>query len=464
LKLVVVATVLLMAAHGWAQDAPAAGSQDEGGAEAARSSQSDYGGPSLLSRGGAPSVLRGGETTHLVPFLSATGIYDTGMGGSFVNEQGQVVYRDAYGEEGTFGLTGTHKWAHSVLDVDYRGMYRNYTNYSQFNGLDNSLDISLQNQVTARLGITLTEDLGRTRSPYSLPMGSLYGGGMVGYNPVYNALTADSVLDTPTLASVSSVRLVYQYSARLSVSVGGTGIVSRQHAQQTLGVDGYIGTADLAYRLSRYQTIAFNYSYTHLGYLGGLGYANIHGAGISYSARIGRYWEASLSGGASRLRSFRNQAVALDPVFAQLLGQSVVFVQSHDLIYVPYASARLTRSFRHSSWTAGYDRNTMAGNGLYATSTHEDADTSFSYTGLRRLSLQAGASYNRISALTQTIGAFRSYSASAGFGLNLAKGFSIIGRLDGRRYRVADSSLDRTSYRATLGIAWHPGEYPLALW
>ena len=455
-----------MGAPGWtparAQDAPAGAAQGAG--ETAQTPASAYGGPSILSRGNAPSVMRGGETARLVPFLSATGSYDSGMGGTTVNPQGQTVYAGSYGVEGDFGITGAHTWEHSVLDLAYRGVYRDYTNEGSYNGLDNSLDIGFHHQLTSRLGIVLGEDFARTRSSFSLPMAGLYESGTGGFNPIYNALTAENVLATPTLASVSDVRLVYQHTARLSVSVGATGIVSRQHAQETLGVNGYVASADVAYRLSRYQTIDFNYSYSHFGYLGQLGDTGIHGAGIGYSARLGRYWEASLSGGASRVESLRSVAVTLDPVLAQLLGESVVFAQSRSVFYTPYGAAHLTRSFRHSFWSAGYNRSVVSGNGLYTTSNYEAADTSYFYGGLRRLSLQAGAGFGRTSAITQSLGRSLSYHASAGFGFGITKGFSLVGRIDGYRYSVAGSGLDRTTYRAGMGIAWNPGQYPVALW
>jgi hypothetical protein len=466
LKLVVAAVLLIGAsAWAWAQDAPPDAAQDSE-AQAGQQAQAEYGGPSVLSRGGAASLLRSEELVRLQPFISITGSYDSGLGGTRVNDQGETVNLDSYGVYGTFGVTGTHTWEHSVLDLDYRGSYRNRSNYSYGEGLDNSLQLNFQHQLSPRLGITIGESASRTNTGYSLPLANYYGGGFSSYNPLYSSLAANNMFDMPSNVAVSTVRLSYQYTARWSVSVGGTGIITRQRVQELFGTNGYVGSADVAYRLSRYQTISFNYAFTHLGYKNQMGQSDIHGAGLAYSVRLGRYWELGLGGGVSRVESLRAVPVELDPVLALLLGlqQNVVFYKSHDIIYSPYGSVHLTRVFRRASWSLGYDRSVVPGNGVYATSGYETADTSFSYSGTRRLTLQAGAAYSRYSAMMQSLGRYRNYSVSGGFTYRLAKGFSTVGRVDARRYYVSGSSLDRTLYGASVGFAWNPGAYPLALW
>jgi hypothetical protein len=463
LKLVAVAVVFLLSAPVWAQDAPDA-SQDQSGGDAAQQPESQYGGPSILSRGGVPSVLRGGDLARIVPFVSATADYNSDLGPYTLGPGGRPIYDAGFGVIGTVGVTGSHSWEHSVLDLDYRGTYRDYADFPEERGLDNSLDLAFSHQLSSRLSITLSEEFARTHSIESLPLGGLYSGGMPGYNSLYNALTANSLLTTPALASVSAARLVYQRTARLSFSVGASAIVAREQAQQTIGANGYIGSADLAYRVSRYQTLSVAYNFTHFTYLGQLGTTNMHGVVLGYSARLGRYWELQAAGGATRVASLRNVTVDLDPALAQLLGESVLFQKTNSVFYMPNGSLHLTRSFRHSSWMAGYDRSVVAGNGLYTTSGYETVASTYTYSGLRRLSLQAGAGYYRLSAMTQGLGNYRSFGASGGFGYRLAKGFSTVGRIDGRRYYVLNSLFDRNGYIATFGFSWNPGEYPLAIW
>lgn len=464
LKLAVVATVFFIGASAWAQDAPAATSPDQSGGEAARPPESEYGGPSILSRGGAASVLRRGDLAHLTPYIGVTGTYNSDLSGGGVDQQGSSVYQDAYGLAGVFGVTGAHIWPHSVLDVDYHGYFRDYSNYSQYRGFDHSLNLSFEHQLSSRLVLLMTENFARVRSGYSLPLTGLYGGGMTGFNPLFSALTANSLVNTPTLASVGSVRAVYQATARWSISAGGTGIISRQHLTETVGANGWVANGDLAYRLSRYQTISFDYSFAHFDYEGQFGQTDMHAGGMGYSVRLGRYWEFAASGGVSRAESLRAVAIPLDPILAQLLGVSVVFGKENHVFYMPYAAATLTRSFRHSSWSAHYDRSVVSGNALYGTSAYENAASSYSYWGLRRLSLNAGAGYYRYSAMAQPLGRYLGFGISGGFGVPIAKGLSSIGRIDWRQYSISGSSLDRRNYIATFGLAWNPGSYPVGLW
>ncbi len=437
----------------WAQDAPAGASQNQSGGEAAQPPQSQYGGPTILSRGGSASVLHKGDTAILTPFLGTTGIYDSEYGGA------------GYGVTGMFGVTGSHVWPRTVLDVDFHGYYRNYADYAGGNGLDVSLNLGFQRQLTSRLSLSLYEDLARVRSIFSLPLSGLYGGGGY-YNPLYSALTSNALLETPTLASVSGAQLVYRATARWSFSIGGTGMVSRQHATETLGMNGYGANASAAYRLNRYQTISFNYSFGRFTYKGQFGATDLHSAGAGYSVRLGRYWEFAATGGFSRVASLRDVAVTLDPVYAELLGYSVVFQKENDVFYMPYGTAILTRSFRHSSWVTSYDRSVVAGTGLYPTSNYQSAGTAYSYSGLRRLGLQAGAGYSQYSILAQqqSLGNYHSFGLGGGFTYTIARGFSSVGRLDWRWYSVTGSSLDRRGYYASFGLAWSPGAYPVGLW
>jgi hypothetical protein len=451
-KLAVLATIFVMGAPLWAQDAPAATSQDQSGATDAQAAP-EHGGPALLNRGDAPSVLSGSDVARLHPFLGVTGTYFGGGG----------PYPDSYGISGMFGVTGAHTWAHSVLSVDYHGFYREFTNGTLPSGLDNSVSLSFQHQLSERLSLSLNESLSRIRNGFSLPVGGLYGGGTA-FNPLYNALTANGLTMTPTLASVGGAQIVYQATERLSVSAGGSGILSRQYFTQTIGANGWIANGDVAYRLNRYQTISFGYSFSHFGYVGQVGQSDMHTFGLSYSIRIGRYWEFGATGGVTRSESLGQTEVALDPILAQLLGFNTVLENVHDVFYMPSGALHLTRAFHHGSWSANYNRSVVGGAGLFSTASYETAGSAYSYWGLRRVNLDAGAGYYRFSAMGQSIGLYRAFGVSAGFSIPMGRGFSSIGRFDTRHYAVSNSQAAGNSYNASFGFSWSPDSYPVSLW
>jgi hypothetical protein len=463
LKLVA-AAALLFGASAWAQDAPPPVAPDTPVEQADTPTETEYGGPAILSRGGAPSIARGGETVSLRPFVRLNGIYDSGLGNTIINPQGNVPYIDGYGVETSFGVTGAHTWKTSVLDLDYRGTLRHYNQNSYYDGMDNSLMLGYTRKLTSHTSFQVSENVARYQRAFSLPLAGYYNTGFEAYDPSFAGLTTNDLFDTPTTALLSTGRLVHQVSSRLSVSATGSGFFIRRRSQALIGTNGYTARGDIAYRLSRYQTISVNYNFSHFDFQNRYGQSDMHGAAIDYSIRIGRYWEMALSGGAMRVESIRNTQVQLDPVVAAILGRTIGFEKFHGIAYLPQVGAHLTRTFRRGSASASYTRTVLAGNGVYTTGSYESGNLGYSYTGFRRLSLQTGASYSRYSALAQALGRYRSYSGGAGFTYRLASALSVIGRIDERRYQVQSSSLNRLYCRALFGFGWAPGDYPLALW
>lgn len=459
-----VAAALLFGASAWAQAPPAPAAPDTPAEQADTPAEAEYGGPAILSRGGAPSIARGGETVRLRPFLTLNGVYDSGLGNTIINPQGNVPYSDLYGVNATFGVTGAHAWKNSILDLDYRGTLRHYNVNTYYDGMDNSLMLGYKQKLTSRTSFELAENATRYQRAFSLPLAGYYNTGFEAYDPSFAGLTTNDLFDTPATMMMTTGRLTHQLSARLSVGVSGSGLFIRRRSQALVGTNGYTARGDIAYRLSRYQTISVNYDFNHYDFQNMYGQADVHGAALGYSVRIGRHWEMALNGGAMRAESIRNAQVQLDPVVAAILGRAVGFAKFHGIVYLPQYGAHLTRTFRRASASAGYNRTVLPGNGVYTITSYESGTLGYSYTGFRRLSLQAGASYTRYSALSQGLGRYRSYSGGGGFTYRLARSLSVIGRIDGRRYQVQSSSLNRIYCRASFGLGWAPGDYPLALW
>jgi hypothetical protein len=363
-----------------------------------------------------------------------------------------------------FGVTGAHQFKKSVLSLDYRGSLRHYTQRSYYDGFDNSLMLAYDRRLTSRTSIMLGESATRSTRAFGLPMNAYYGGGLFGNDPTWSGLLTNELFDTPTTALMSTARLVHQRTARLSFSIGGNGFVVRRRSVALVGANGYHASGSVAYRLTRYQTIGFAYTFGHFDFQNRYGQSDMHGVALNYSARVGRRWEIGLAAGGYRIESQRLTQVPVDPFIAAILGQAYGVEKFHGVSYLPHFEARITRSFRHSTASLGYDRTVLAGNGLYTTASMESANAGFSWTGIRRVALQGGASYNRLSGITQQLGVYRGYSASGGFSTRLGRAVSMIGRIDGRRYSIHGTALSRTYYRATLGFGFTPGDIPLAIW
>jgi len=465
-KLAVVALILLISASAFAQDVPATVPQDQTTtpqvqttAPQDQAAPQPYGGPSLLGRGDNPSVLHGTDLPPIRPYLGVTGAYNTNNELGYL---GGTSLGPAHGVVGNYGLSGVQEWSHTELDLDFHGFYRYYVPTRDQNGFDNSLALTLKHQLSPHLSITLTENLSDVRSFYALPFGTLYGSGESGgYNPLYNTISGSGLDSTPTLASVGGARMTYQMSARLSFSAGGSGIISRQKLPQgTVGSDGWVANGDIAYRLTRYQTISAGYSFTHFSYTGQFGTTDLHALNLSYAVRIGRAWEFSLTGGVSRSEILGE---VLDPFLAELLGVPAVLVKQYNVSYAPNVSVLLTRSFHHSIWSATYDHLVLGAGGLYGVSTDDHAGSLYTYSGVRHVDLNIGCGYYRYVPFQHAIAGHHALSASTGFGVHLGMGFSWIGRVDWRDY-VFTNGQRRNTYYATLGIAWRPGRGPVSPW
>ncbi len=426
--------------------------------------ESEYGGPAILTRGGTSSLSHNSELARIRPFLAVTGAYDTGLGAAKVDPEGRLNYSDTYGVMGTFGLTGFHEWKTSVLDLDYHGSVTRYTGNSLYNSFDNSLMLSYQRQLSPHVSVQLSEAGARYTRAFGLSIGQMLGTGFLNYDPAVSGLVANDLFDSPTWASISSGILTYQRTARTSFSFGGTGYIVRRSSTALIGSDGYTATGDWAYRLSRFQTVGVSYDFGHFGFQNMYGQSDMHGVFLNYSVRIGRRWELALAGGGYRLESQRLISVALDPVVAALLGQGVGIERFYAVTYTPSYRAHLTRAFRRASLTMGYDRTVMPGNGVYLTSTYQNGNAGFTYTGIRHLALQAGASYGQYSSFTQHVGKYQAVAGSAGFSSRLSRWISLVGRIDGRRYEIAGTQTNHVYYRASLGFAFAPSDYPLPIW
>jgi len=467
-RLLLAAVCLLLAAGVWAQEPPAGNPPEaptvspevtqEATPEAAEQEPAEYEGPAILSRGGSATVARGSRLMTLRPYASVSGIYDDGLEHLDVNAQGQVSPVASFGEEVRLGVSGSRDWAATELDLDYRGSLRNYATASNYDTFDNGLILTIRHRASRHVTVEFQEDASRYTNSFSMP----YNLGAY-YDPLINGLTTNELFDTPTYALMSGARLTYQRTSRLSFSIGGTGFFVRRPAA-LFGASGFTGTGDVAYRLTRYQTIGVAYSYTHFSYTHQVGSADLHGISLNYSVRMGKHWEFALLAGGYRVQSRQVAPAQIDPSVAAIFGVFVGTQVFDRTFYAPHYEGHLTRDFHHGTWSLNYVHTMMPGNGVYSTSSYQNGQMSYSYNGIRKVSLQCQASYYGYSSVAQTLGRYSSYDAGGGASLKLSQAFSLISRLDARHYDAGASALLRNEYRASLGIAWSPGDRPLAVW
>jgi hypothetical protein len=370
-----------------------------------------------------------------------------------------MVSHDAYGATATFGVTGYHAWKRSLLGLQYQGRLRHYTRHSYYDGFDNLFTMKVEHRASRRVAVQFSPAAASYSRGYFMPeAGSAY------YSPELSGLTEGDLFDSRVSAVSAAGRLIYQRTARLSLSAGGVGFTARRHAQALAGVTGYSAVGDLAYRLTRYQTLGVDYSFVHYDFQRVFGDTDANGIGLNYSVQMGRNWTLSLRVGGYRVEISRLERVPLDPVIAAIVGQRAAISTSYRKLYHPALAGSLVRRYRRGGVSFQYTRSLNPGNGLFLTSSMERGGVGASYRGTRRASFFAHASAHQYRALVQDLGKYRSYWGGVGMHYGLGHDLSLSFNVGARHHDIKGSQFDRVSYRATVGLTYSPGELPFSLW
>lgn len=417
-----------------------------------------YGGPSILTRGQAPSTQSGEAMIAFRPYVAVNGIYDSALTGVTTNAEGLATSTDAFGMEAQIGAYGYRGWKKTLVGLDYRGNYRNYTSNTYYNGTDQMLTLGISRQATRHVQIVL-RNMGGT---FSRGYGMYNGAGFL--DPSSMQVPNNELFDNRVYYLTTAADVIYQKSTRLSFSGGGDGFLARRRSASLFGVSGYGGRGEIEYRLSRFSTLGVDYRFTHFEFTKAFGSSDLHSVGLNYAIRPSRRWELAFRLGGSRLESLFLDKLAVDPVIAALTGIHWGIRASYRVRYMPDFSARLNRSFRHASLNFNYARQISPGNGIYLISSGETANISYSYTGVRKWNFGASGGYYKLRPVMQTMSNYKSYYGGVGATRQLKRSFHFIARFDARYYQIPGSTVNWNPYRATVGFAYSPGDIPLSLW
>lgn len=439
-----------------AQTEPAQAGSGE--AEAPPAAAGDYSGPAILSRGENP-VPQTVAPVAFRPYIGLNGIYDTGLLAVGVTSNGQIPTTDVYGMELTLGAYTYRTWKRTTLALDYRGNFRHYSN-TTWDGTDQFLSLIVSHKPSKRVALNFRNTAGLYSQNYLLsgsPLGAL--------DPNYLNIPQNDIYDNRVIFLSTDAYITYRTSARLSFSFGGGGNLVRRQSSALYGVSGAVAHADMQYRVSRHSTLGVDYRFTYFDYTRGFGNSNINSVGVNYSTQFTPHVQLSARIGGALVKSNSLEVVTLDPSVAALLGETVGIQAAYRQNYVPDIEVRLTDSYRRSQFNLSYVDAVIPGNGVYLTSKSDTGAAGYSYSGIRYWNFGADASYGRMTALVQTIGAYTSYGAGVGVTRELGKGLHAVLRLDARHYDLATGlQLSHTEYRASVGIAFSPGDLPLSLW
>jgi hypothetical protein len=417
--------------------------------------QGNFSGPGVLSRGGGTVGQRSGQDVDLRYFVNATGIYDTGLTPYAVSSNGKLVQPGPqFGVEAGVGGYGRHVFRRSTLALDYTGNFRHYLTASNFDGSNQRLSLDYTLQKSRRLSFDFNESAGTQN------FGTAFGPTGVGEAPVDASLL---LFDNRTSYFQTTMNSRYAVSGRTTFQMGGSYYEVHRQSSALVGVKGYNLTGTIQHRVSRSSMIGANYQHTHYDFPRAFGEANIDMYSGIWSTAFGRGWSLEMGGGAFTSKVEGVESTALDPTIAALLGISSVQTIYYRESLIPMGQAMLRKQSRRAAWSANFKRTVSPGNGVYLTSLSQSYGSSYSYTGVRRLSMTIDGSVSSLSTLGQNLQDYRWYGATASLGYNIGAGFNLNATYTRRYQDIQAQTFQRDSSRISFGIYFSPGSVPISL-
>ena len=427
-----------------------------------------YAGPAILSRGEAPAAM-GGPTVDFALSVALTGNYTNGLVGLPTSSgQSSLKRQGSFGAGGTVGLSGSHSWKHTKIGLSYSGNFSDYFNAGSFIGLSQGLSLGLNHQFSKHLTFNLRESAGWFTY---FPPATVSLNSSVPFDSSQSLIPTTDFYDNRTIYSSTQADFTYQASSRLSFSFGGGYFTNLRQSSALYSASGESASGDVQYRLSRRVTVGGTYSYSRYGYSGSEGGADIHSFGLSLSTRMSRWTEFSLVAGASSVNSSFEQVVPINPaILAILCPPNLVtscpltggVVLNHNSLWSPNVSARFSRSFQHGVFYISGGEYITPGNGLFLTSRAQSATTGYGYSGLRRWSMNIGATYTRALSLGNIDGGYGQVSGGFGISRQLIAGLSMMASFSATQYQSGSfSAYNHLIYGASFGLGYSTKNIPV---
>jgi hypothetical protein len=419
-----------------------------------------YLGPGVMSRGAGAIGDRSGQPVSVRFFADVTGVYDNGIQPFSVNPNGSLVtVNGLYGIQLDFGAYGQRQGKQSVIGLDYTGNFYHYTNNPFFDGTTHNLALGYTYQKSRRVAFDLRALAGTTTLGYG---GGAFAAGEVPTDIVNQPTSL--LFDNRTYYGQGTADVNFIASARTTYTVGGDVFAVRRQASGLAGLDGWNARGSIQHRLSRQKSIGVIYQHMFYNFPPAFGQSDTDMVEGFYSTTLGRRWTFNIHAGAFRTDVQGLSVVQLNPVIAALLGQSFGVQAFNRTDIYPSGAAVLTGHYKTSSASLTYGRTVIPGNGVYLTSRQDAAGVSLSYTGIKKWNLGVSAGYYKLNSIGQGIPSYGQFTGGAGLTYGITRSIHIVARYDVRHQDISLVGLRETGSRATIGLAFSPGNVPLSLW
>ncbi len=425
----------------------------------------DYTGPAILSRGFALTRPNVPVNEPLRFYAGVNATYDSGLIGAYVQNQ-QIPAVSSEGADFNWGATMRRYRRKSIFDLNYSGHYYDYYSSSKYSGQDHALAAGYTYQFSPRFTVGLRETAGLYSNTYSVLNSTAIADVSTASSTIVVAPNTEAFNDR-TYYSTTTGSVSYQYSARLSFSINGTYFLVNRNSIYLADTRGYQTGGDIAYRITRRQTVGIYYSHSEFSYTKIFGDTNADSIGFNYGTSLDRFTDLSVRFGGTRFESQSLGEVIPNPLVQQVLGIQAGIEKFDFVGYSPDFTVTLNRKLRNSSVGASFVEGITPGNGLVLTSKRQGESVFWNLPTFRRYAAQLGGGRDVLSGYTNgmgTSGSYTSYYARLSLSHPVTRLISSVLNFDYRQYGFGGTSFHQNEYRISIGFRWSPGDGPIKLW
>jgi hypothetical protein len=432
----------------------------QGGVEAP-----DYTGPAILSRGFALSRPSLPENQPFRYYAGLSLVYDSGLLGAYV-QNGTLHSIAAEGVDINWGASMRRYRRKSIFDFNYAGHYYEYFNTSVANGQDHSLGAGITRQVTPRLSIGVRETAGLYSNTYSVLNSTAVSDLSMSSATIVVAPTTEA-FDDRAYFSTTTGSVAYQLTPRLSFSVNGAYFLVNRNSVNLADTKGYQAGGDIAYRITRRQTVGIYYNHSEFSYTKIFGDSNADSIGMNYAISLTRRVDLSVRAGGTRFDSQTLNAVTPNPLVQAVLGIQSGIEKDYIVGYAPDFTMTLNRNLRTSSIGASFTEGITPGNGLVLTSRSQSESAFFNLPTFRKYAMQIAGGRTTLSGYSNgdgSAGSYSTYFARLSATRPVSRFVSSFLNIDYRQDTFAGTTFHQKEFRISLGFRFSPGQGPIKFW
>jgi hypothetical protein len=416
----------------------------------------DYTGPAILSRGFALTRPAVPINERFRYYIGVNAIYDSGLTGAYV-QNGIVPSVSSGGANINWGLSGKRYRRKDIFDLTYSGSYYAYTGESKYSGQDQSLSAGYTRQISHHISLGFREAAGLYSNTYSVLNSTAVTDTTLASATIVVAPNTEA-FDDRTYYTTTSVSLTYQKTARLSFNASMSYFLVRRNSQDLADTSGYQFNGDIAYRITKRQTLGVYYAHTGYSYTKIFGDTNADSIGGNYSISLNRATDLSIRAGVTHFTAQYLENVVPNPLVQAALGITSGIEKYYLVDYAPDFTVTLTRKLRRSSFGATYLEGITPGNGLVLTSKRQAESVYWSLPTIHKYNMQLVGGRDELYGYTTGPQNYVSYYARFTMTKPITRTMNSFMSLDYRNYRFSDTDFHQNEFLISVGFRFYPPE------